>query len=224
MYTIVVGGGKVGFYVALTLVEEGNEVLIIERDHEVASVISERLGTIVLEGDGADATVLARAGANRASVVVAATGDDEDNLIVCQVAKRKFHVERAIARVNNPKNELLFKRLGIDETVSQTNVLLHLIEQRIAVDGLTHIMTLRHDEIEIVEARVGKSSPVVGKSLAEIQLPPSCVFSAIARGEEVIVPTGDTRLRVGDEVIAVTRVEQESALRKLLVGQETVYG
>ena len=224
MYIIVVGGGKVGFYVAWTLVEEGYEVLIIERDHEVASNISERLGTIVLEGDGADATVLARAGAGRADVVIAATGDDEDNLIVSQVAKRKFAVDRAIARVNNPKNELLFKRLGIDATVSQTNVLLHLIEQRVAVDGLTHLLTLRHDEIEIVEARVGKKSPVVGKTLAEITLPPSCVFSAITRGEDVIVPTGDTRLEIGDEVIAVTRVDRESELRRLLVGQETIYG
>ena len=224
MYIIVVGGGKVGFYVAWTLVEEGHEVLIIERDPDAASGISERLGTIVLQGDGADATVLARAGASRANVVIAATGDDEDNLIVSQVAKRKFNVERAIARVNNPKNELLFKRLGIDATVSQTNVLLHLIEQRIGVDGLTHLMTLRHDEIEIVEARVGKDSPVVGKSLAEIKLPPNCVFSAITRGDQVIVPTGDTRLDVGDEVIAVTRVEQESELRRLLVGQDTIYG
>jgi trk system potassium uptake protein TrkA len=218
MYTIVVGGGKVGYYLAWTLVDVGYEVLIIERDHETSERIAESLGTIVLEGDGADASVLAEAGAIRADVVIATTGDDEDNLIVCQVAKNKFGVQRAIARVNNPKNEMLFKRLGIDATVSQTNVLLHLIEQRIGADGLTHLLTLQHDELEIVEARVTDESPIAGKSLAEIRLPPDCVFTAITRGERVIVPMGDTRVHVGDEVIAVTRVQSEPALRRLLVG------
>lgn len=218
MYVIVVGGGKVGYYLAWTLVEMDYEVLVIERDGETVERISESLGAIVMEGDGAEASVLSRAGASRADVVVASTGDDEDNLIVCQVAKRKFHVDRVIARVNNPKNELLFKKLGIDTTVSQTNVLMHLIEQRIGVDGLTHLLTLRHDAIEIVEARVTESSPVVGKTLAEITLPAECVFSAITRGEHVVVPTGQTRIEAGDEVIAVTRTESEPQLRRLLVG------
>jgi trk system potassium uptake protein TrkA len=215
---IVVGGGKVGFYLAWTLVEKDHEVLVIERKRETVERISERLGAIVMEGDGAEASVLAAAGASRADVVVASTGDDEDNLIVCQVAKRKFRVDRVIARVNNPKNELLFKKLGIDTTVSQTNVLLHLIEQRIGVDGLTHLLTLRHDAIEIVEARVSENSPVAGKTLAEITLPGECVFSAIARGEHIVVPTGQTRIEVGDEVIAVTSRESEPQLRRLLVG------
>ncbi len=219
MYVIVVGGGKVGYYLAWTLVEMDYEVLVIERDAETVERISDRLGALVMEGDGAEASVLAAAGASRADVVVASTGDDEDNLIVCQVAKRKFQVERVIARVNNPKNELLFKKLGIDTTVSQTNVLLHLIEQRIAAeDRLTHLLTLRHDAIEIVEARVTDASPVVGRTLAEITLPPECVFSAITRGEHVVVPTGQTRIEAGDEVIAVTRTESEPELRRLLVG------
>ncbi|CAN5669473.1 NAD-binding protein [soil metagenome] len=218
MYVVVVGGGKVGYYLAWTLVEEGYEVLVIERDPGIADRISEQLGAIVMQGDGAEFSILAAAGASRADVVIASTGDDEDNLIVCQVAKRKFGVDRVIARVNNPKNELLFKRLGIDATVSQTNVLLHLIEQRIDPGGLTHLMTLRHEAIEIVEARVSDESPVVGKTLAEIRLPPECVFSAITRGEHVVVPTGQTRIEAGDEVIAITSTSSEVALRKLLVG------
>ncbi|MEZ4523686.1 MAG: NAD-binding protein [Thermomicrobiales bacterium] len=218
MYIIVIGGGKVGFHLAWTLVEEGYEVLVIERDGSVVERIEDRLGSIVMQGDGAESSILDAAGASRADVIIASTGDDEDNLIVCQVAKRRFNVERVIARVNNPKNELLFKRLGIDVTVSQTNVLLHLIEQRIDVDGLTHLMTLQHDAIEIVEARVADDSAVVGRTLAEIKLPPECVFSAITRGEHVVVPTGGTRIEAGDEVIAVTRTENEAALRRLLVG------
>lgn len=218
MYVLVIGGGKVGYYLAWTLVEEGYEVLVIERDPATAARISERLGAIVMQGDGAESTILDAAGASRADVVIASTGDDEDNLIVCQVAKRKFNVGRVIARVNNPKNELLFKRLGIDATVSQTNVLLHLIEQRLNIEGLTHLMTLRHAEIEIVEARVSTESPIVGRTLADIRLPPECVFSAITRGEHVVVPTGQTRIEAGDEIIAVTRTESEAALRKLLMG------
>lgn len=218
MYVLVIGGGKVGYYLAWTLVEEGYEVLVIERDPATAARISERLGAIVMQGDGAESTILDAAGASRADVVIASTGDDEDNLIVCQVAKRKFNVGRVIARVNNPKNELLFKRLGIDATVSQTNVLLHLIEQRLNIDGLTHLMTLRHSEIEIVEARVSAESPIVGRTLANIRLPPECVFSAITRGEHIVVPTGQTTIEAGDEIIAVTRTESEGALRKLLMG------
>ncbi len=218
MYLIVVGGGKVGYYLAWTLVDEGYEVLVIERDNAKADRIRAQLGAVVMQGDGAEASVLEAAGASRADVVIATTGDDEDNLIVCQVAKQRFQVHRVIARVNNPKNELLFKKLGIDATVSQTNVLLHLIEQRIGLDGLTHLMTLQHDALEIVEVRVGEKSPVVGRTLAEIRLPPDCVFSAIGRGERVVVPTGQTRIEAGDEVIAVTRTESEEELRRLLVG------
>jgi trk system potassium uptake protein TrkA len=218
MYLIVVGGGKVGYYLTRTLVDEDYEVLVIERSAAVCDQIRELLGAVVMQGDGAEASVLDAAGASRADVVIASTGDDEDNLIVCQVAKRRFDVGRVIARVNNPKNESLFRKLGIDATVSQTNVLLHLIEQRIDISGLTHLMTLRHDEIEIVEVRVGAGSPVVGRTLAEVTLPPDCVLSAIARGDQVVVPTGQTRIEAGDEVIAVTRFEREAELRKLLFG------
>ena len=219
MYLIVVGGGKVGYHLAATLVEEGYEILLIERDGATSARITEQLGSIVLTGDGAEASILERAGAARADVVVAATGDDEDNLIICQVAKQRFAVDRVIARVNNPRNEQLFKKLGIDATVSQTNVLMHLIEQRIDLDGLTRLMTLRHDAIEIVEIRIADDSPVVGRTLEDIRLPDDCVLSAISRGERLLVPSGKTRLQAGDEVIAVSRTDQEPALRRLIVGR-----
>lgn len=218
-YLIVVGGGKVGFYLSQTLLTEGYEVLLIEKNSRKCEVIAERLGSVVMNGDGAEASTLAEAGASRADVVIATTGEDEDNLIICQVAQLRFGVERTIARVNNPKNEEVFKKLGIDSTVSQTNVIHNMIEQKIPDRHLLHLMTLRHEQIEIVEVTVGAQSDVVGKSLAEIQLPPDCVFSAIARGAEVIVPTGQTTLLAGDEVIAVTKPESEGALRALLIGE-----
>jgi trk system potassium uptake protein TrkA len=132
MYIIIVGGGKVGYYLARALLNAPHEVLIIERDARTAERIGEELGEgVVLRGSGDEASTLQRAGAKRADVVIAVTGDDEDNLIVCQVAKRRFNVPRTIARVNNPKNEYIFNRLGIDMTVSATNVILSLIEQEI---------------------------------------------------------------------------------------------
>ncbi|MFW6075714.1 MAG: potassium channel family protein, partial [Chloroflexota bacterium] len=204
-YLIVIGGGKVGFYLAQTLITEGYEVLLIEKNPRRCEIISEQIGSVVMNGDGADVRTLESAGASRADVVIATTGDDEDNLIICQVAKKRFEVARTIARVNNPKNEDLFKRLGIDSTVSQTNVIHHMIEQQIPDRHLMHLMTLRHEQIEIVEVRIGPNSNVIGRSLAEIRLPANCVLSAIARGSDVILPTGQTRLEAGDEVIAVTK-------------------
>src|SRR6478609_998169 len=124
MYIIVVGGGKVGYYLTKTLVNEGFEVLLIEKLSKKAAIYAERFGSVVLEGEGAESTTLEAAGISRADVVIAVTGDDEDNLVICQTAKKRFNVPRTIARVNNPKNEEIFRRLGIEMTVSTTEVIL----------------------------------------------------------------------------------------------------
>lgn len=218
MYMIVVGGGKIGYYLTKTLIFEGYEVLLIEKNPVKCDIFRQRFGAVVVQGDGAEASTLDAAGAARADVVIAVTGDDEDNLVVCQVAKNRFGVDRTIARVNNPKNEDVFKHLGVDVTVSQTNVILSLIEQQIPERHFMHLMSLKHAQIAIVEASVSSSSPIAGRTLSEIVLPRDCVFSAITRGAEVIVPTGQTRILPGDEVIAVTRISSEDALRELLVG------
>jgi trk system potassium uptake protein TrkA len=172
---------------------------------------------VVLAGDGAEAAVLAAAGAARADVVIAVTGEDEDNLVVCQVAKTKFHVGRTIARVNNPKNEHLFRVLGVDVTVSQTNFILNLIEQAIPERSFIHLLSLRHADLGIIEATVDDDSPVANQTIDEIELPMDCVIAAIARGADVIVPRGSTRIEPGDEVIAITHRAEEDELRRLLV-------
>jgi trk system potassium uptake protein len=217
VYIIVVGGGKVGYYLTKTLLTEDHEVLLIEREQEKVENFSERLGAVVLQGDGAEAAVLAEAGAARADVVIAVTGEDEDNLVICQMAKQKFHVGRTIARVNNPKNEHLFRLLGIDVTVSQTNFILNLIGQAIPERSFIHLMNLRYAGLAIVEASITERSPVANQAIADIELPVSCAIAAIARGKEVIVPHGDTVIEVGDEIIAVTHLKQEDELRSLLV-------
>lgn len=217
MYLIVVGGGKVGYYLTKTLLSEDHEVLLIEREPGKVENFSERLGNVVLHGDGAEAAVLARAGAARADVVIAVTGEDEDNLVICQMAKQKFDVSRTIARVNNPKNEQLFRLLGIDVTVSQTNFILNLIGQAIPERSFIHLMNLRYAGLAIVEASITERSPVANHMISEIDLPVSCAIAAIARGNRVIVPESDTVIEVGDEIIAVTHLSQEEELRSLLV-------
>ncbi|CAN5698314.1 NAD-binding protein [soil metagenome] len=217
MYIIVVGGGKVGYYLTKTLLVEGHEVLLIERDRHKVEVYGERLGSVVLAGDGAEAAVLSEAGAQRADVVIAVTGEDEDNLVVCQMSKAKFHVPRAIARVNNPKNELLFQRLGIDVTVSQTEHILKLIEQKIPEKSFVHLLNLRHDELTIVEAHVSEGSPVAHKRVANAQFPVHCVIAAIIRGPDPLIALPNTEILPGDELIIVTHSNEEEDLRRMLM-------
>ena len=169
-----------------------------------------------MQGNGDEVATLTKAGAGRADVVIAVTGDDEDNLVICQVANTRFNVPRTIARINNPKNQHLFRRLGIDSTVSSTNVILNLIEQLIPQRHFVHLMTLRHGDLAIVEGIIPADSPVKGCTLAEIPFPVGVVIAAVLRGPELILPTGATTLQEGDEVIAVTKREQEAALRALL--------
>lgn len=217
MYIIVVGGGKVGYYLTKTLLGDGHEVLLIEQDPRRVEICSDRLGAVVIEGDGAEAAVQAHAGAARADAVVAVTGEDEDNLVICQLAKQKFQVGRTIARVNNPKNEELFRLLGIDVTVSQTNYILNLIGQAIPERSFIHLLNLRHENLAIIEATISGESPVADMAIEDIELPVDCAIAAIARGTDIVVPKPSTIIRPGDEIIAVTHREEEEELRRLLV-------
>jgi trk system potassium uptake protein TrkA len=217
VYIIVVGGGKVGYYLTKTLLADGHEVLLIEQDDRKVETYSERLGACVLEGNGAEAAVQANAGAARADVVVAVTGEDEDNLVICQMAKQKFQVGRTIARVNNPKNEELFRLLGIDVTVSQTNHILNLIGQAIPERSFIHLLNLRHESLAIIEATISERSPVANMAIDDVELPLDCAIAAIERGNDLIVPNSNTVIHPGDEIIAVTHRAHEDELRRLLV-------
>lgn len=219
MYIIVVGGGKVGFHLAKALVAEGHEILVLERDHSKCAIIAEELGSVVVQGDGCEAATLSDVGAARADVIVAVTGDDEDNLVVCQVAKLKFNTPRTIARINNPKNELIFRKLGIDETVSSTQVIMERIQSELPSHPLLHLLDLRRSGLEIVDIKIPKGASSIGKTLKEIQLPISSVVPLIISVTKgVLVPNGDTVLEVDDEVVAVTKTESEDALRTKLTG------
>ncbi len=218
MYVIVVGGGKVGYHLAKELVEGGHELLVIESEAARAAALADELGNVVINGDGCEAAILDGAGVARADIVAAVTGDDEDNLVVCEIAKFRG-VQRSIARINNPKNELLFKKRGIETTVSATQVILAQIEQELPMhDAMISLLQL-HSGLELVEVKIPEMAPVIGKAIREVLLPPESLISLVVDpGGVPRMPTGDTRLNAGDAVVVVTRKESEDALREALVG------
>jgi trk system potassium uptake protein len=219
MYIIVAGGGKVGFYLTKTLITEGYEVLLIEKNSAKCDIYMQQFGAAIMQGDAAEAARLQEAGAERADVVIAVTGDDEDNLVICQVAKERFQVKRAIARVNNPKNEQLFRMLGIDATVSNTNVIMNMIEQQIPDLPFVHLLALKHEDLAIVEVKVSSRSEVLNREIQNVRFPRDVIITAILRHGELIIPSGQSIIQRGDELIVLTRRAQEEQLRKLLTDE-----
>src|SRR5919204_33284 len=213
MYAIIAGGGKVGFFLARELIEQGHEVLIIENNPERAEFIANELGNVVLRGNADEASTLAEAGAERSDVVIAVTGDDEDNLVICQVAKRRFGTRRAIARINDPRNEAIFRMLGVDATVNATQMMLSVLEQEIPQSNLVPLLRLRNTDVEVVEAIIDNRSTLVGHALREVDLPPESTIAVVIRGESAFFPNGMTALQAGDEVVALTRGGEEPRVR-----------
>jgi trk system potassium uptake protein len=217
MYIVVIGGGKVGYYLAKALLEERHEVLLIERDRRRATQIADDLGEgVVLRGDGAETATLDAAGVSRADVVCAVTGEDEDNLIVSQIAKRHFSVKRTIARINNPRNEDIFIKLGIDVTVSATQFIISLIEQEIPTTPFVNLLTLRGIGMEIVDLYMADDCPWVGKRIGDLALPSDTVLSLLIHDGNRSFPTGDTVLAPGDRLIGLTSMDSEARLHAML--------
>jgi trk system potassium uptake protein TrkA len=172
----------------------------------------------VIAHDGCEGKYLAEAGANRADIVAAVTGDDEDNLVICQMAKHHFDVPRTIARVNNPKNEALFKHLGVDELISPTRMILGSIEQDIPVHELLHLATLGEGELELIEAHLQAGSPAIGRSPSDLTMPEGCSLFAVIRDGVATPLRPDTILAEGDKVIAIGKAECEALLHTQLIG------
>lgn len=218
MYIVVVGGGKVGYYLSVALLSEGHEVLILEKDQDKCKDICEDLGSVVKRGDGCEARTLEDVGTERADLLIAVTDEDEDNLVSCQVAKHKFNVPRTIARINNPRNEALFKKLGVDVTISSTNLILEHIEEELPINPLVHLLTLKEGNLELVEVKVPEGSPAVGKKLGDITLPANSMVVMIIGKGSARVPTSDTVIKPAAQIIAMTQPEFEQALRIAFIG------
>ena len=219
MYIIIVGGGRVGYYLTKALLDEGHEVLIVEKKATVCEVITEQMGSICFRGDGCEAATLSELGTGRADMLIAVTGDDEDNLVACQVAKHKFNVPRTIARIRNPQNEPIFKKLGIDVTVSATNIILEHIEEEVPTHPLTHLLAIEDIGQEIVEVKIPPEAATIGKSVRELSLPPDTKLALVIRKKgSYRVPTLNTIIKAEDRIIAITIPESEEALRYTLRG------
>jgi len=217
MYMILVGGGNVGYYLAKRLLDTGHEVTLIERDPRQQLRLANLLGDQnVFLGDGCEMLTQKETGFGRADVVVAVTGEDEDNLVICQMSKVVWNVNRVLARVNDPSHNEVFKKLGIDETVSATGIIFGLLEQQISPDVMLPIGALARGNIEVIEVELGPRSPVIRKKVRDLNLPPQTNFVYIIRDDQGIQVDGDTVLEPDDMLVALVSQDHAEDLRQLL--------
>jgi trk system potassium uptake protein TrkA len=203
MYVIVVGAGKVGLNLARELIDKGNELTIVENSARRYATVEEELEHRAQYGDGSELWVLERAGIERADMVIAVTGDDEDNILICQVAREKYGVERVIARCNNPRNLQHFELLGVKPAVSATDLILRLIEHEVPRYGLLHLLDLPQERLEIIEVEVSKGSPADGTQVRDLGIPEGSLVISILRDGTGFVPLADSVVEAGDEVLLV---------------------
>jgi trk system potassium uptake protein TrkA len=212
MYAVIAGGGKVGWNLARELMAKGHEVTLLEANRTRYLTIEQELEHAVQYGDATELWVLERAGVARADLVIAVTGDDEDNVLICQVAKEKYLCERIIARVNNPRNREWFELLSIGPSVSATDLILRLIEHEVPSYGLVHLLDLREESLEIIEIEVADDAPAAGLSVAQIHMPEGSLIISVLRGGTGFVPKADTVIEAGDEVLIVLDPGLEDAI------------
>jgi trk system potassium uptake protein len=218
VYVVIAGGGRIGRYIARDLDEKGHDVTVIERLAARCEDLVAETGVLVIEGDACDVQYLEQAHTDRADAFVATTHEDDDNLVACQLARIEFDVKRSISRVNSPKNVEIFEALGI-EAVSSTRLISELLENEFSVGELIHLTSLKGGRVGLVELRIpdGDGAPRP-RQVASIQLPNEAILVCVFRGDETIIPHGDTVIEPGDEVVALTTPELESRLAAALLG------
>jgi trk/ktr system potassium uptake protein len=219
MRVAIAGAGKVGLFIANDLAGTGNDVLLIEQNEEVAKRIETNPGVEVIIADACEVTSLRGVGLETCEVVVAATGDDEDNLVISLLAKQEFGVPRVIARVNHPKNEWLFnENWGVDTPVSTPHLITALVEEAVSVGRLVRILQFERGTVRLVEATLASDAPVIDKAIKDIDIPRDATIVAVLREDHVVMPRGDTVFEAGDEVLAMVTAESEEDVRRILTG------
>jgi trk system potassium uptake protein TrkA len=219
MSAVIIGGGRGGSYLAKDLQSQGYQVTVVDSRPEVVAKLRQEIGGDVICGDGCSPEILEQVGTRKARLVVALTHDDEDNLVICRLAKHHFNVPRVIARVNNPRNEWLYtKAWGVDVAISQVHLTAKVIEEEIGLGELVTLLKLAHGEAALVEVVLPDNAPCLGKAIREVNFPPETVIASIIRKGKLVIPRGEIRFEAEDEVLAVSTVKAESALKELLVG------
>lgn len=216
MKSIIIGGGKIGYYLLKTLKEKNYDVVLIESDKYICQSIAEDIEADIIYGDGTDIDVLKEAGIDEAEIVAAVTGADEENLVICQIAKSTFNVSRTIARINNPKNIAMFKALGVDKTVCSTAVIANLIEYEFDKDNIKVIQTFERGAMILVEIKIDGGSIWNESFIKDLELPGECVVTSILRDEKAIYPRGNTRIIENDNILVLTNNTGLNELKKLL--------
>ena len=220
MYAIIIGGDRLGHNLAKALIAESYEVLVVEKKPELVERINTELGSVAITGDGCEGKILENAGARRADIFIALTGEDEDNLVACQIAKHYFKIPRTIARVLDERNEQLFKKMGIDVAINTTNIMLEYIEHELPSPPVMHLLKERDYGFEVVDITVPASSDAVGKSIDQLELPEGVILALVIRQNRTpLRPQGSTVIETGDQIIAVTHPDRELALRNVLTGK-----
>jgi trk system potassium uptake protein TrkA len=217
VYILIAGGGKVGRNLTKDLLAMGHEVTVIEQRADRYHSLEEEFEHVVQHGDATELHVLERCGVRRAGLVVAVTGDDEDNIIVCQVARDGYGVERTVARVNDPRNQEAFDLLGISPTVCATTSIMSLIEHELPNHELVKLLSLRREQLEITEIQLAEDSPSAGRLVREVDLPAGARLISVMRGGEAEIAVGETRLEPGDQVLAILKPGLEPAVRRALL-------
>ena len=212
MYVIIAGAGKVGWNLARELIEKGHEVTLLEQNRARFLQVEQELEHRIQYGDATELWVLERAGVQRADLTIAVTGDDEDNILICQMARDKYLCERIVARVNNPRNLQHFRLLGINPCVSATDLILRLIEHEVPQYGLVHLLDLEEDRLEIIEMTVAEGAPAAGVCVADVLMPEGSLIISILRETGGFVPKAETLIEAGDEVLVVLDPGLEGAI------------
>jgi trk system potassium uptake protein len=216
----VAGAGNVGSFVAEDLSAKGHDIVVIEQDPAVIEIIKPELDVSWVKGDACELYTLDAAVLSSCEVVVAATGDDEDNLVISLLAKQEFAVPRVVARVNHPDNEWLFtESWGVDVAVSMPHLLTSLVEEAVSIGDVVKLLNLEQGKVALLEVTLDEGSPAANKTVGELRLPPDCTVVAIVRERHVITPSDETPLQVGDEVMALAAPEAEEDLRRALTGE-----
>lgn len=218
MNIVIIGGGKVGYYLSKTLLSYRHKIKVIELKRTLCEKIADELNIPVYNGDATKIDILKAAGATNADILIAVTGSDEENLIACELAKNNFQVRKTIARVNNPKNAKVFRKLGVDFAVSSTTLIADLIEEEVDYSGMKTLTNIKNNKIIITEIEIRKTSPVFNKKVRDIKIPKDCLLVSVIKNDEVLRPSEHLVLLEGDSVIVISDLENKKFLKDLFVG------
>ena len=220
MRVILIGGDETVYFLARQLRKKGKHITIINKNEMECQLLFKQTEATVIHGNGTDQQTLEDAGARQADVVLALTPHDQDNLVACQIAKKLFGVPRTIAIVNDPENEEVFEKLGVDHAFSATKVIGMMIEQRAAFDDIKRLMPVGEGEVHFADIQLDRKSPAIGKSMMDLNFSSDTLVACIIRDGEVIIPRGSNQLQVGDHVLLISKPGKHDKDIALLIGEE----